>query len=106
MAPGLIGARALTRFLTSWLCGVRPADPLTLLAVTLLPGGIALLATNCRHLGEVYVKLRLADRPPGIASSASFDGAVRRGSPDPFGPTEVTSWSAPLRLRIRPQNWW
>ncbi len=44
MAAGLIGAIALTRFLASLLYGVRPADPVTLAAVTLLLGGIGLLA--------------------------------------------------------------
>jgi predicted permease len=41
---GLAGALALTRFLASLLYGVRPADPWTLVAVSLLLGGIALLA--------------------------------------------------------------
>ena len=44
MAAGLLGAFALTRFLASLLYGVRPADPATLVAVTFLLGGIALLA--------------------------------------------------------------
>ena len=44
MAGGLIAALALTRFLAGLLYGVRPADPATLAAVTLLLGGIALLA--------------------------------------------------------------
>jgi predicted permease len=44
MAAGLIAALALTRFLAGLLYGVRPADPATLAAVTLLLGGIALLA--------------------------------------------------------------
>ena len=44
MAAGLVAAFALTRFMADLLYGVRPADPVTLLAVTLLLGGIALLA--------------------------------------------------------------
>jgi putative ABC transport system permease protein len=44
MAAGLVAALALTRFMASLLYGVRPADPVTLVAVTLLLGGIALLA--------------------------------------------------------------
>ena len=44
MAGGLVAALALTRFMAGLLYGVRPADPVTLAAVTLLLGGIALLA--------------------------------------------------------------
>lgn len=44
MAAGLIAALALTRFMAALLFGVRPADPLTLVAVTLLLGGFGLLA--------------------------------------------------------------
>jgi predicted permease len=44
MAAGLVAALALTRFMAGLLYGVRPADPATLAAVTLLLGGIALLA--------------------------------------------------------------
>jgi predicted permease len=44
MAAGLVSAFALTRFLAGMLYGVRPADPATLAAVTLLLGGITLLA--------------------------------------------------------------
>ena len=44
MAGGLAAAFALTRFLAALLYGVRPADPVTLAAVTLLLGSIALLA--------------------------------------------------------------
>jgi predicted permease len=44
MAGGLIAALALTRFMAGLLYGVRPADPATLVAVTLLLGGIALAA--------------------------------------------------------------
>jgi predicted permease len=44
MAAGLVAALALTRFMAGLLYGVRPADPATLTAVTLLLAGIALLA--------------------------------------------------------------
>jgi predicted lysophospholipase L1 biosynthesis ABC-type transport system permease subunit len=44
MAAGLVAALALTRFMAGLLYGVRPADPATLAAVTLLMGGIAFLA--------------------------------------------------------------
>jgi predicted permease len=44
MAGGLAAALALTRLMAKLLYGVRPADPLTLLAVTMLLGLIALLA--------------------------------------------------------------
>ena len=42
---GLAGAMALTRFLSSFLYGVRPTDPLTFAAVALALAGVALLAT-------------------------------------------------------------
>jgi putative ABC transport system permease protein len=41
---GLAGALALTRLGTSWLFGVSPADPLTLIAVPVLILAVALLA--------------------------------------------------------------
>ena len=44
MAVGVGAALVLTRFMVNLLYGVRPVDPLTLAAVTLLLGGIALLA--------------------------------------------------------------
>ncbi|MDR3700121.1 MAG: ABC transporter permease [Candidatus Sulfopaludibacter sp.] len=44
LAAGLVAAIALTRFMAALLYGVRPADPATLAAVTLLLGAIALLA--------------------------------------------------------------
>jgi len=44
MAGGLVAALALTRFMAGLLYGVRPADPVTLTAVMLLLGGIALFA--------------------------------------------------------------
>ena len=44
MASGLLAAVVLTRLMAGLLYGVRPADPMTLAAVTLLLGGIALLA--------------------------------------------------------------
>jgi predicted permease len=42
---GLAGAMALTRFLSSFLYGVRPTDPITFAAVALALAGVALLAT-------------------------------------------------------------
>jgi len=44
MAAGLLAAIVLTRFLAGLLYGVRPADPVTLTAASLLLGGVALLA--------------------------------------------------------------
>jgi putative ABC transport system permease protein len=44
MALGLAAALALTRFMASLLYGVRPADPVTLVAVSLVLAGVALLA--------------------------------------------------------------
>jgi putative ABC transport system permease protein len=45
MALGLAGAFALTRVLTKLLWGVRPTDPATFIAVSLLLVGVALLAS-------------------------------------------------------------
>ena len=42
---GIIGAIALTRFLTSLLYGVKPTDPLTFVTVSLILPGVALLAS-------------------------------------------------------------
>jgi predicted permease len=44
MAAGLVAAVVLTRLMAGLLYRVKPADPVTLAAVTLLLGGIALLA--------------------------------------------------------------
>jgi len=42
---GLVGSLALTRFLSSELYGVKPTDPLTLVAVSAVSAGIALAAS-------------------------------------------------------------
>jgi putative ABC transport system permease protein len=44
IAIGLIAAFATTRLMTRFLYGVRPTDPITFVAVTLLELGVALLA--------------------------------------------------------------
>jgi predicted permease len=44
VAVGLAGAFGLTRFLAGFLYGVRPTDPLTLVGVSVLLTGVALLA--------------------------------------------------------------
>jgi ABC-type antimicrobial peptide transport system permease subunit len=44
-ALGLIGALVLTRFLSSFLYGVKPTDPLTFIAVSVLLTAVALSAT-------------------------------------------------------------
>ena len=41
---GLMGALALTRFLSSLLYGVKPTDPVTFIAVSFLLAGAALAA--------------------------------------------------------------
>jgi len=45
VAIGIVGALGLTRFLSSLLFGVKPADPLTFLIVSLVLAGVALLAS-------------------------------------------------------------
>jgi ABC-type antimicrobial peptide transport system permease subunit len=42
---GIGGALALTRFLSSLLYGVKPSDPLTFIAVSLILTGVALAAS-------------------------------------------------------------
>jgi putative ABC transport system permease protein len=44
MAAGVIGALVLTRFMSSLLYGVKPTDPLTFIAVSLILTTVALLA--------------------------------------------------------------
>ena len=41
---GVVGALVLTRFLSSFLYGVKPTDPLTFVVVSLVLTGVALLA--------------------------------------------------------------
>jgi len=45
VAIGLAGAMGLTRLLAEFLFGVAPTDPMTLTAVSLLLGGVAILAS-------------------------------------------------------------
>jgi putative ABC transport system permease protein len=51
---GLIGALTLTRFLSTLLFGVTPTDPVTFLAVSILLGIVAFLAS--------YIPARRATR--------------------------------------------
>ena len=44
VAIGIAGALVLTRFLSSLLYGVKPTDPLTFIAVSLILIGVARLA--------------------------------------------------------------
>jgi putative ABC transport system permease protein len=45
VAAGLVAALLLTRLMSSLLFGVRPTDPVALLAASAFLGGVALLAT-------------------------------------------------------------
>ena len=45
LAAGVAGALAVTRFLSSLLYGIKPTDPLTYIAVSLLLTSVALLAS-------------------------------------------------------------
>jgi putative ABC transport system permease protein len=45
VAIGIAGALRLTQFLSSLLYGVRPTDPLTFIAVSLIITGVAFLAS-------------------------------------------------------------
>jgi putative ABC transport system permease protein len=45
MSIGIVGALALTRFLSSLLYGVKPNDPLTFVVVLLVLAGVALIAS-------------------------------------------------------------
>ena len=51
---GFVGALALGRFMSSFLYGVRPSDPLTFLAMSLILGAVALMAS--------YIPARRATR--------------------------------------------
>jgi putative ABC transport system permease protein len=55
VAIGIAGAMALTRFLSSLLYGVKPTDPLTFIAVSLILMAVALLACYipARHAAKV-----------------------------------------------------
>jgi putative ABC transport system permease protein len=44
VAIGIVGALALTHFLSSLLYGVKPTDPLTFIAVSVILIAVALLA--------------------------------------------------------------
>ena len=57
---GVAGALALTRFLSSLLYGVKPTDPLTFVAVSLILIGVALLAC--------YIPARRATREDAVAA--------------------------------------
>jgi putative ABC transport system permease protein len=54
VVAGIAGSLALTRFMSSLLYGVRPTDPVTFIAVTLILAGVALLAA--------YIPARRATR--------------------------------------------
>ena len=60
VAAGLLLALGLTRLISSLLYGVRPADPITLVASPLLLTGAALLAA--------YIPARRATRVDPIAA--------------------------------------
>jgi putative ABC transport system permease protein len=59
---GIAGALALTRFMSSLLYGVRPDDPTTLIAVSLILTAVALLASYIPARRATKVEPRVALR--------------------------------------------
>jgi putative ABC transport system permease protein len=62
VAIGMLGAFALTRFLSSMLFGVTPTDALTFIAVALILVGVAVLAGYVPTRGAMRVDPMVALR--------------------------------------------